>query len=93
MWLPYLINSDLEIIFHHYHRNIMSEFMGLIQGEYDAKQEGFVPGSASLHNCMSAHGVDANVFLQATQSNTHQPERYYNTLAFMLESAQVWRVT
>ncbi len=42
-----------------YHRNVASEFMGLIQGVYDAKAEGFVPGGASLHNCMSGHGPDA----------------------------------
>ncbi|MBN0609839.1 homogentisate 1,2-dioxygenase, partial [Pseudomonas aeruginosa] len=42
-----------------FHRNLMNEFMGLIQGAYDAKAGGFVPGGASLHSCMSAHGPDA----------------------------------
>ena len=41
-----------------FHRNVMSEFMGLIAGAYDAKAEGFDPGGASLHNCMSGHGPD-----------------------------------
>ena len=42
-----------------FHRNMMNEFMGLVFGQYDAKAEGFVPGGASLHNCMSGHGPDA----------------------------------
>ena len=42
-----------------FHRNVMSEFMGLVRGAYDAKADGFVPGGACLHNCMTAHGPDA----------------------------------
>ncbi|WP_461536711.1 homogentisate 1,2-dioxygenase [Spongorhabdus nitratireducens] len=68
-----------------YHRNIMSEFMGLIHGIYDAKEQGFVPGGASMHNCMSPHGPEAGVFEKATQANL-QPERYRDTMAFMFES-------
>ena len=49
-----------------YHMNIMSEFMGLICGQYDAKPEGFVPGGMSLHNCMLPHGPDATAFEQAS---------------------------
>ena len=49
-----------------YHRNIMSEFMGLIRGSYDAKEEGFVPGGMSLHNMMLPHGPDADGFEKAT---------------------------
>ena len=49
-----------------YHRNIMSEFMGLIHGQYDAKEEGFVPGGISLHNMMLAHGPDATGFEKAS---------------------------
>ena len=49
-----------------YHRNIMSEFMGLIKGQYDAKEEGFVPGGASLHNMMLPHGPDADAFDKAS---------------------------
>ncbi len=70
----------------YYHRNIMSEFMGLIEGVYDAKVDGgFVPGGSSLHNCMAAHGPDAQTFEKASNSEL-KPERYQNTLAFMFES-------
>ncbi len=48
-----------------FHRNFMNEFMGLIRGEYDAKAEGFLPGGASLHNCMSGHGPDATSYERA----------------------------
>ncbi len=68
-----------------YHRNVMSEFMGLIRGVYDAKEEGFVPGGASLHNCMSPHGPEAAVFAKASQAQL-KPEHYRDTLAFMFES-------
>lgn len=71
-----------------YHRNIMSEFMGLIHGVYDAKEEGFVPGGSSLHNCMSPHGPEAAVFEKASNAEL-QPERYRDTLAFMFESRYV----
>ena len=53
-----------------FHRNVASEFMGLIQGSYDAKAEGFLPGGASLHNCMCAHGPDAQTFERASQADT-----------------------
>ena len=76
----------------YYHRNIMSEYMGLIHGKYDAKETGFMPGGGSLHNCMSAHGPDAAAYQKAIQSNL-KPEYYDNTLAFMFESRQVWRLT
>lgn len=72
----------------YYHRNVMSEFMGLIEGEYDAKDagdRGFQPGGASLHNCMSAHGPDAKAFKKASDSEL-KPERYQNTMAFMFET-------
>ncbi len=69
-----------------FHRNIASEFMGLIEGEYDAKTEGFVPGGASLHNCMSAHGPDAATFERASNADTSQPQQLSNTMAFMFES-------
>jgi homogentisate 1,2-dioxygenase len=68
-----------------YHRNLMSEFMGLVHGQYDAKPEGFKPGGMSLHNCMVPHGPDTEAFDQA--SNTPlAPHKLDNTLAFMLES-------
>ena len=71
-----------------FHRNIMSEFMGLIHGAYDAKEGGFLPGGGSLHNCMTPHGPDAQAFANATEADL-QPDRYADTLAFMLESRYV----
>ncbi|MDX1901766.1 MAG: homogentisate 1,2-dioxygenase [Gammaproteobacteria bacterium] len=76
----------------YFHRNIMNEYMGLIHGTYDAKNTGFVPGGGSLHNCMSAHGPDANAFKNAT-TQTLKPEYYKDTLAFMFEAQHVWRLT
>ncbi|ATC96935.1 homogentisate 1,2-dioxygenase [Pseudoalteromonas tunicata] len=72
----------------YYHRNIMSEFMGLIEGVYDAKEHGFVPGGMSLHNCMSPHGPEAEVFEKASNAEL-KPQRYENTMAFMFESRYV----
>jgi len=71
-----------------FHRNIMSEFMGLIKGLYDAKEKGFEPGGMSLHNCMTPHGPEAAVFEKASKAEL-KPERYENTLAFMFESRYV----
>ncbi|WEK02307.1 MAG: homogentisate 1,2-dioxygenase [Candidatus Sphingomonas phytovorans] len=68
-----------------YHRNVMSEFMGLIYGVYDAKPDGFAPGAMSLHNGMLAHGPDSQAFDAAT-SRDLQPDRLANTLAFMFET-------
>ncbi len=68
-----------------YHRNLMSEFMGLVHGEYDAKPEGFKPGGASLHNCMVPHGPDADAFERASSADL-KPHKLDNTLAFMFES-------
>lgn len=76
----------------YYHRNIMSEFMGLIYGTYDAKETGFVPGGSSLHNCMTPHGPDQAAFEKATHAEL-KPAYYGGTLAFMLESHAVWRPT
>jgi homogentisate 1,2-dioxygenase len=70
----------------------MSEYMGLIHGNYDAKQSGFIPGSSSLHNCMTAHGPDATAF-NAASAATLQPEYYQDTLAFMFESCHRWQPT
>jgi homogentisate 1,2-dioxygenase len=69
-----------------FHRNIASEFMGLLAGEYDAKAQGFVPGGASLHNCMAAHGPDAASFAKAAAADTSSPQRLTNTMAFMFET-------
>ncbi|WP_260927984.1 homogentisate 1,2-dioxygenase [Novosphingobium sp. 9] len=79
----------------YFHRNVMSEFMGLIEGAYDAKAAkagggGFVPGGASLHNRMSAHGPDAATHAAAGKAAL-EPVRYRDTMAFMFESRFVFR--
>ncbi len=76
-----------------FHRNIASEFMGLITGQYDAKAEGFQPGGASLHNCMSGHGPDAATFEKASQADTSVPHKVDATMAFMFETRHVIRPT
>jgi homogentisate 1,2-dioxygenase len=76
-----------------FHRNIASEFMGLIEGRYDAKAEGFLPGGASLHNCMSGHGPDAATFERASRADTTRPEHITGTMAFMFETRCVIRPT
>jgi len=68
-----------------FHRNMMNEFMGLILGQYDAKAEGFLPGGASLHNCMSGHGPDAETFERASAAEL-KPHYIGGTLAFMFET-------
>ncbi|MEO1575391.1 MAG: homogentisate 1,2-dioxygenase domain-containing protein, partial [Pseudomonadota bacterium] len=68
-----------------FHRNVMSEFMGLIYGEYDAKPDGFLPGGMSLHNAMSPHGPSAEAFDKATASDL-APQKLDDTMAFMFES-------
>lgn len=76
----------------YFHRNVMNEFMGLVHGIYDAKTEGFLPGGASLHNCLTPHGPDAQAFENATQAPL-QPVYQGDTLAFMFESRYPYRVT
>jgi homogentisate 1,2-dioxygenase len=68
-----------------YHRNVMSEFMGLVHGAYDAKAEGFLPGGASLHNTFTSHGPDAETFTRASSAEL-APQKVDGTLAFMFES-------
>jgi homogentisate 1,2-dioxygenase len=68
-----------------YHRNIMSEFMGLVRGVYDAKAEGFEPGGASLHNTFASHGPDAETYQRASTAEL-RPQKIDDTLAFMFES-------
>jgi len=75
-----------------YHLNVMSEFMGLVQGVYDAKPQGFAPGGMSLHNTMLPHGPDANAFEHASNMEL-KPERQSNTMAFMFETRFPQRVT
>jgi homogentisate 1,2-dioxygenase len=69
-----------------YHRNIASEFMGLVHGQYDARAEGFEPGGASLHNAMSGHGPDAATFTRASSADLSRPDVITDTLAFMFET-------
>jgi homogentisate 1,2-dioxygenase len=76
----------------YFHRNVMSEFMGLVKGEYDAKQGGFVPGGASLHNAMSGHGPDRASYDKAVSANL-EPHYLADTLAFMFESRYVFEPT
>ncbi|VAI67987.1 unnamed protein product [Triticum turgidum subsp. durum] len=81
----------------YYHRNCMSEFMGLIYGVYEAKADGFLPGGASLHSCMTPHGPDTKTY-EATISklggpDANTPMRLSGTLAFMFESALIPRVS
>jgi homogentisate 1,2-dioxygenase len=75
-----------------YHRNLMSEFMGLIYGVYDAKPEGFVPGGMSLHNQMLPHGPDATAFEHASNVEL-KPVKLTGTMAFMFETRFPQRVT
>jgi homogentisate 1,2-dioxygenase len=75
-----------------YHMNVMSEFMGLVYGVYDAKPEGFVPGGISLHNTMLPHGPDADAYKQASSVDL-KPVRHSDTLAFMLETRYPQHVT
>ncbi|MFH9798720.1 homogentisate 1,2-dioxygenase [Streptomyces virginiae] len=74
----------------YFHRNVMSEYMGLIEGAYDAKAEGFVPGGGSLHNMMSAHGPDHETFDRASAADL-KPQKIDDGLAFMFETR--WPIT
>ena len=75
-----------------FHRNIMSECMGLIKGAYDAKAEGFAPGGMSLHNMMSGHGPDVDSWRGASEAEL-KPVKIEGTMAFMVESCWPFRVT
>jgi homogentisate 1,2-dioxygenase len=68
-----------------FHRNVMSEYMGLVTGEYDAKAEGFTPGGGSLHNTFASHGPDAGTYARASTAQL-RPQKLDGTLAFMFES-------
>jgi len=68
-----------------FHRNVMSEYMGLVTGEYDAKAEGFIPGGGSLHNTFASHGPDAGTYARASTAEL-RPQKLDGTLAFMFES-------
>ncbi len=73
-----------------FHRNVMSEFMGLVRGAYDAKAEGFTPGGGSLHNTFASHGPDAQTYEKASTGEL-RPQKLDGTLAFMFESR--WMMT
>jgi homogentisate 1,2-dioxygenase len=75
-----------------FHRNCMSEYMGLIRGVYDAKEVGFVPGGSSLHSIGSAHGPESAVFEKASNAPL-APQKLENTMAFMFESCYMLYVT
>ncbi|VXA92851.1 Homogentisate 1,2-dioxygenase [Luteimonas sp. 9C] len=76
-----------------FHRNVASEFMGLVHGQYDAKADGFSPGACSLHNCMSGHGPDAATFEKASAADLSKPDVISGTMAFMFETRAVIRPT
>ncbi|HET9397460.1 MAG TPA: homogentisate 1,2-dioxygenase [Sphingomicrobium sp.] len=75
-----------------FHRNVMSEAMGLIHGEYDAKAEGFRPGGLSLHNLMSGHGPDVESWRKASEAEL-KPAKIEGTMAFMVETCWPYRPT
>ena len=75
-----------------FHRNVMSEAMGLISGAYDAKAEGFAPGGLSLHNLMSGHGPDVDSWKKATEAEL-KPVKIEGTMAFMVETCWPYRPT
>jgi homogentisate 1,2-dioxygenase len=75
-----------------FHRNVMSECMGLIHGAYDAKAEGFAPGALSLHNLMAGHGPDVASWKAASEAEL-KPHKIEGTMAFMVESCWPFRPT
>ena len=75
----------------YFHRNCMSEYMGMIYGKYDAKEGGFVPGGASLHSCMTPHGPDTPTFIKASEAEL-TPTYFDGGLAFMFETSYVLKL-
>ena len=75
-----------------FHRNVMSEAMGLIHGAYDAKAEGFAPGGLSLHNLMSGHGPDVDSWRKASEAEL-KPAKIEGTMAFMVETCWPYQPT
>jgi homogentisate 1,2-dioxygenase len=75
-----------------FHRNVMSECMGLITGAYDAKADGFAPGGVSLHNLMAGHGPDAASWQGASEAEL-KPHKIDGTMAFMVETCWPYRPT
>ena len=72
-----------------FHSNVMSELMALIEGVYDAKAEGFVPGGISIHNSFIPHGPDSDAFKSATEADL-APTKGPDSLAVMWESRYRW---
>jgi len=83
----------------YFHRNCMTEYMGLIRGKYDGKSnappgDAFLPGGASLHSCMTPHGPDSATFIAASSSRDPQQPMFYDEgLAFMFETTYMLKVT
>jgi len=75
-----------------FHRNTMTEFMGLINGGYDAKK-GFEPGGASLHSCMTPHGPDSATYDKAVADPCDAPTYFSGGLAFMFETSHMLRLS
>lgn len=76
-----------------FHRNVMSEYMGLIHGVYDSKiGGGFVPGGGSLHNRFSAHGPDASTYERGSSGDL-KPHKLETTMSFMAETRHLFRPT
>lgn len=76
-----------------FHRNVMSEFMGLIHGKYDAKPDSFTMGASSIHNRFTPHGPDGTAVSHGTNLDSSTPEKYSNTMAFMWETRLPWHPT
>lgn len=77
----------------YFHRNCMSEFMGLIKGNYEAKAGAFLPGGASLHSIMTPHGPDVKCF-EGASNEVLEPRRIADgTQAFMFESSLSLKVS
>jgi len=80
----------------YFHRNTMTEYMGLISGAYDAKKAGkggFEPGGSSLHSCMSPHGPETNVFEAASNAELAPTLLGSGSLAFMFETTYIMKVS
>lgn len=77
----------------YFHRNCMSEFMGLITGDYDGKSDGFLPGGGSLHSIMTPHGPDAAVFESASTADLKPVHIGDSNQAFMFETSFMLSLT
>ena len=80
----------------YFHRNVMSEFMGLVGGTYDAKsagKDGFCPGGASLHVASTPHGPDSAAYAAAIAADTSVPKKFDGGLAFMFETSAMLQLT